>query len=77
MACTTMTTYWACGKFDAESCDSVETVAQRRIEGQNYLAIVFSQNMTSLLQKRRFVPPYQPNEFVKSSMLSHMTVLKP
>ena len=44
-----MATRWVCGEFDAESCDSVETVAQRGIGGQNRLAMVFGQNMTSLL----------------------------
>ena len=29
-----------CGEFDAESCDSVETVAQWGIGGQNRLAMV-------------------------------------
>ena len=48
-ACATMATHWVCGEFDAESCDSVETVAQRGIGGQNRLAMVFGQNMTSLL----------------------------
>ena len=48
-ACATMATYWVCGEFDAESCDSVETVAQWGIGGQNRLAMVFGQNMTSLL----------------------------
>ena len=48
-ACATMATHWVCGEFDAESCDSVETVAQREIGGQNCLAMVFGQNMTSLL----------------------------
>ena len=48
-ACATMATHWVCGEFDAESCDSVETVAQRAIGGQNRLAMVFGQNMTSLL----------------------------
>ena len=38
-----------CGEFDAKSCDSVETVAQRGIGGQNLLAMVFGQNSTSLL----------------------------
>ena len=27
-ACATMATHWVCGECDAESCDSVETVAQ-------------------------------------------------
>ena len=44
-----MATHWVCGEFDAESCDSVETVAQRGTGGQNRLAMVFGQNMTSLL----------------------------
>ena len=48
-ACATMATHWVCGEFDAEPCDSVETVAQRGIGGQNRLAMVFGQNMTSLL----------------------------
>ena len=34
-ACATMTTQWVCGEFNAESCDSVETVAQRGIRGRN------------------------------------------
>ena len=45
----TMATHWMCGELDAESCDSVETVAQWGIGGQNRLAMVFGQNMTSLL----------------------------
>ena len=48
-ACATMETHWVCGEIDAESCDSVETVAQWGIGGQNRLAMVFGQNMTSLL----------------------------
>ena len=28
MAGATMTTHWVCGEFDAESCDSVELLAQ-------------------------------------------------
>ena len=32
-ACATMATHWVCGEFDAESCDNVETVAQRGIGG--------------------------------------------
>ena len=71
-----MATHWVCGEFDAESCDSVETVAQRGIGGQNRLAMVFGQNMTSLLPWRRLVPPWQPTGFVENSMLSHVTVLK-
>ena len=68
-----MATHWVCGEFDAESCDSVETVAQREIGGQNRLAMVFGQNMTSFLP---FVPPWQPIGFVGNLMLSHVTVLK-
>ena len=48
-ACATMATHWDCGDFDAESCDTVETVAQWGIEGQNRLVMDFGQNMTSLL----------------------------
>ena len=48
-ACATMATHWVCGEFDAESCDSVEMVAQWEIESQNRLAMVFGQSMTSLL----------------------------
>ena len=44
-----MAAHWVCGEFDAESYDSVETVAQKGIGGQNCLAMVFGQNMTSLL----------------------------
>ena len=36
-----MATLWVCGEFDVESCDSVETVAQRGTEGQNGLANSF------------------------------------
>ena len=48
-ACATMATHWMCGELDAESCDIVETVAQWGIGGQKRLAMVFGQNMTSLL----------------------------
>ena len=48
-ACATITTHWVCGEFDVESCDSVETVAQKEKGGQNRLAMVFGRNMTSLL----------------------------
>ena len=44
-----MATHWVYEKFDAESCGSVETVAQRGIGGRHRLAMVFGQNMTSLL----------------------------
>ena len=37
--CATLTTHSVCGQFEAESCDSVETVAQVRIEGQSRLAM--------------------------------------
>ena len=36
-----MATYWVFGKFDAESYDSAETVAQRGIGGQICLEINF------------------------------------
>ena len=72
----TMATHWLCGKFDIESCDSVETVAQTGIGGQNRLAMVFEQNMTSLLPQRRLVPTWQTTVFVENLMLSHVTVLK-
>ena len=40
MACASMATHWLCEEFDAESCNSVETVAQTIIGGQNRLAMV-------------------------------------
>ena len=49
MVCSTMATHWVCGEFDAESCDSVETVAQRGIENQNCMAMVSGKNIMSLL----------------------------
>ena len=44
-----MATHWVCGKFHAELCDSVETVAQQEIGGQNSLEMDFGQIMTSLM----------------------------
>ena len=61
-ACGTVTTHWVFGKFEAKSCDSVETVTQGGIRGQNCLAIVLGQHITSLLPKQRLVPPWQPTE---------------
>ena len=75
-ASATITNHWVCGEFDAESCASFETMAQREIGWQNCLEMVFGQNMTSLLQKWPLVPPRHPNGCVESSMLSHMTVFK-
>ena len=48
-ACATMATHWVCGGLDAKSCDSVEMVAQKGIEGRNCLEMVFGQTKTSLL----------------------------
>ena len=39
-ACATMATRWVCAEADAESCGSVETVAQGGTRGQNRLAMV-------------------------------------
>ena len=36
-----MAIHWVCGELDAESCDSVETVTQRGIEGQKLLSLGF------------------------------------
>ena len=35
-ACATMATHWVCGEFDAESCDSVETVAQGNSKSKSF-----------------------------------------
>ena len=71
-----MTTHWVCEKFDAESCDNVETEAQRRLKSQNYLEAVFGRNVVSLLPEQRLVPPEQATGFVESLMMSHVTELK-
>ena len=48
-ACATKATHWVGTEYNAESCDSVETVAQRVIGGQRCSAMVFLQNMMSFL----------------------------
>ena len=48
-ACSTMTINWVCKELNAESSDSVETMAQRDVGGQNCLEMLFGPNMTSLL----------------------------
>ena len=44
-----MATQWICEELDVESYDSIDTKAERGLGDQNRLAMVFEQNMASLL----------------------------
>ena len=72
-ACATMATRWVCREFDAESCDSVETVAQsRRIGGQQSLGHGFWTKHDVIVAITTACDHlWLPAGFVGNSMLNH------
>ena len=68
----TIAIHWDCVEYNAESYDSVETVTQNEIKGQNCLVMVLWRHSC----KTTVCTPWQPTGFVENSMLIHVTLLK-